>query len=448
MWTVWRWAGACQGLLRGPAWRPEQIAAFQSRRLRALLRHAYQRLPYYRRLYEQAGLLPDDIRSLADLDRIPLASRADLQELPAHQVLAQGVDPHRLVLHRTSGSSGAPLSVWRTRFEERLLQAYRLKVTFGLGVRPTDRRVSVGWPPPEGRPDRHFLMKLGLFRMEEIHCVLPAGEMLAQLRRIQPDVVGGYAGTLSWLAGFLTDSDRAQIRPRLITAGAETLTGEMRRQISEGFRAPVLDFYGSHEFNLIAAECPRTGQYHIAEPMLIAEILRDGRPVKPGETGELVGTALHSYAMPFVRYRLGDLVTRGEARCPCGAAFATIARIEGRMMEHFLLPDGSSVHPYAVVRPLTSEAPWLGRYQIVQDQADHVTVKLAPMTEPLPGAVATLERRITAAFGGQVRVELELVDEIPPEPNGKFRPYYSLVGRDGEHVACPRSGGTSPGAPS
>jgi phenylacetate-CoA ligase len=182
--------------------------------------------------------------------------------------------------------------------------------------------------------------------------------------------------------------------------------------------------------------------------MLIAEILRDGRPVKPGETGEPVGTALHSYAMPFVRYRLGDLVTRGEARCPCGAAFATIARIEGRVMEHFLLPDGSSVHPYGVVRPLTSEAPSLGRYQIVQDQADHLTVKLAPMTEPPPGALAALERLITAAFGGQVRVELELVDEIPPEPNGKFRPYYSLVGRDGEHAGCPRSGGTSPGAPS
>ena len=117
-------------------------------------------------------------------------------------------------------------------------------------------------------------------------------------------------------------------------------------------------------------------------------------------------------------------------------------------MDRFPLPDGTSVHPYVVVAPLVSRAPWLRRYQFVQERADHVTVQLVPMTEPPPDAVATLERRITAAFGGQVRVELQLVDEIPPEPNGKFRPYYSLVGRDGEHAGCPRSGGTSPGAPS
>ena len=448
MWAVSRWVGACQGLLRGQAWSPEQIAGFQSRRLRALVRHAYQRVPYYRRLYDHAGFKPDDIRSLADLGRIPLASRSDLQELPAREVLAQGVEPYRLVLHRTSGSSGAPLSIWRTWFEERLLQAYRLRVVLGLGVRPGDRRASVGWHPPGDRPDRHFLMNVGLFRMEEIHCVLPAEEILAQLRRIQPGFLAGYPGTLSWLAGSLADLDRARIRPRLIAVGAETLTHEMRRQISEGFRAPVFDFYGSHEFNLIAAECPRTGQYHIAAPMLIAEILRDGRPVKPGETGELVGTALHSYAMPFVRYRLGDLVTRGEPRCPCGAPFATILRIEGRVMERFLLPDGSSVHPYVAVDRLMRTPPWLRRYQIVQDRADHLTVKLAPMTEPPPDALAALERLITAAFGGQVRVAIRLVNEIPPEPNGKFRPYYSLVGRDGEQVACPRCDGTSPGAAS
>jgi phenylacetate-CoA ligase len=349
--------------------------------------------------------------------------------------MAQGVDLHRLVSHATSGSSGAPLNIWRTWFEERLLQAYRLRVAFGLGFRPTHLRAVVGWFPQEHRSDRHSLMKLGLFRTEEVHCLLPAEEMLSQLRRIQPDFLGGYAGTLWWLAGLPRDSDRARIRPRLITTGAETLTSQMRRQISEGFRAPVVDYYGSHEFNLIASECPGTGQYHIAEPMLIAEILRDGRPVQPGETGEPVGTALHSYAMPFIRYRLGDLVTRGEPQCPCEAPFATIARIEGRAMDRFPLPDGTSVHPYAVVDPLMSQASWLRRYQIVQDRTDHLTVKLAPRTEPPPDALPALERLITAAFGGQVRVALRLVDEIPPEPNGKFRPYYSLVGRDGERAA-------------
>ncbi len=431
-----QWAAGLEALILAHSWTREQILAFQTRRLQALVRHASGRVPYYRRLFEQAGLRRDDIRSLDDLSRIPITSRADLQRLPPGDVLAEGAEPAKSILHSTSGSSGEPLRVLRTYFEENLLKAIRLREQFALGMRLTDRRASVGLARrPEGleriRGGEPFYSHLGLLRHEWVHCLLPAEEILARLRAIEPDVFGGYGGSIAWIAGSMTEEERARIRPRMIFTGGETLTPQMRQQISQGLGAPVFDSYASHEHNLLASECPRGGRYHATEWNVILEVLRDGRPAGPGEEGEVVATALHSYAMPFIRYRLNDLVTRGETPCSCGAPVSTLSRILGRTVEQFVLPDGKLLHPYALVLPLLAEAPWLRRYQIVQDRADRVLVKIVPLTHPGPEAVAAVARRLAAVLEGQLAVEIELVEVIPPEPNGKYRPYYSLVNRPG-----------------
>jgi phenylacetate-CoA ligase len=422
--------------MRAHSWTREQILAFQTRRLQALVRHASRRVPYYRRLFNQAGLRPDDIRSLDDLSRIPMTSRADLQRLPPGDALAEGAEPEKLILHSTSGTSGEPLRILRTHFEENLLKAFRLREQFACGMRLTDRRASVGLARrpeglervPGGRP---FYSHLGLLRHEWVHCLLPADEVVARLRAIEPDVLGGYGGSIAWIAGSMTEEDRARIRPRLVFTGGENLTPQMRRQISQGLGATVFDSYASHEHNLLASECPCGGRYHVAEWNVILEVLRDGRPVGPGEEGEVVATALHSYAMPFIRYRLNDLVTRGETPCCCGAPVSTLSRILGRTVEQFVLPDGKLIHPYALVLPLLAEAPWLRRYQIVQDRADRVLVKIIPSLYPGAEAVAAVARRLAAAVEGQLAVEIELVEEIPSEPSGKYRPYYSVVNTTG-----------------
>jgi phenylacetate-CoA ligase len=421
-----RWAAGLEVLAQAPHWSRSELLDFQTRRLRALVRHAARRVPYYRRLFRQAGLDPAGIRSLDDLPRIPITSRADLQQLPAGEVVAAGLDPNKLVLHSTSGSSGEPLRIWRTSFEEYLLRACRIRIEFAAGLRPADRWVAVGFVrrPPRTPP---FHSRLGILHREQVDCLLPAEEMLSQIRALNPHVLGGYAGSIANLTGAMTEEDRARIRPRLILIGAETLTPHMRERISRTFGVPVFERYGSHEFGTLACQCPRGGRFHVAEHIVILEALRDGRPAGPGEEGEVVATALHSFAAPLIRYRLNDLVTVGQTPCPCGAPVSTLTRILGRTIEQFLLPNGKLLHPYALVLPLFDEAPWVRRYQIVQDRADHILIKIVPLTNPGAEAVAAVARSLEAALEGQMAVEIELVDDIPPEPNGKYRPYYSLV---------------------
>ena len=135
-------------------------------------------------------------------------SRTDLQGLPEQDIVARGFDPEKLVVHRTSGSSGEPLSIRRTWFEDRLLQAHRLRILFRLGMRLTDRRVAVVTGRLTQSP---IYMRSGVLRYEEIHCLWPSDRILARLRETRPDVLRGFPGTLSWLAGQLTDSDRELI---------------------------------------------------------------------------------------------------------------------------------------------------------------------------------------------------------------------------------------------
>jgi len=421
-----RWVGGGSGLFLGPGWSRARIAAFQAERLRALVRHAYVRVPHYRRSFDCAGLRVDDVRSLADLARIPPTSRADLQGLSSREVTAAGFDPRRLVVHHTSGSSGRPLRVRRTWFEERLLQAYRLRVLFQLGLRVTDRRVAVVFVPTDAPEPRR---KSGPLRYEEIDGFLPPASILARLRELRPAVLRGYPATLASLVPHLTDADRERIRPRLVVTDSEMLTAEKRSRIRDGFGARVVDFYDSHEFNMIAWECVAGGSYHVSDTSVLVEVLRDGRTAEPGEEGELVVTALHSFAMPFIRYRLGDWVTRGPSRCACGAANSTLAAVHGRTFDRFELPEGRSMHPYRLATDLVRCAPWLRQFQIVQEHPARIRLRLAVMSdgEPPEGWATELRRVFSASLGEGVAVETELVDRIPAEPSGKFRPYYSLV---------------------
>src|SRR5205814_6347866 len=134
--------------------------------------------------------------------------------------------------------------------------------------------------------------------------------------------------------GIIENGGRPEIRPRLITTGAEVQTPRMRKQIAEAFRAPVYNVYGAHEFNLLAWECCKTGLMHTCDDLLVLEVIRGDKPAAAGERGEVVCTSLHSYAMPFIRHRLDDVAMRGPDACPCGAPFGVFAQVLGRMFDH------------------------------------------------------------------------------------------------------------------
>src|ERR1700730_1793834 len=153
----------------------EDLVAFQNKRLQRLVTHAYGNVPYYRRLFDRHGLKPSDIQSVTDLSAMPITSKRDLQLLPLEDIVARGVDPQRLITRMTGGSSGEPLSVHRTWFETRLLQAFRLRAMHDFGLRLTDKVANVIMARPLDPRDHQFplglLRSLGLYRHKVLNCL-------------------------------------------------------------------------------------------------------------------------------------------------------------------------------------------------------------------------------------------------------------------------------------
>jgi phenylacetate-CoA ligase len=164
---------------------------------------------------------------------------------------------------------------------------------------------------------------------------------------------------------------------------------------------------------------------------MIVEVLRNGRPAKTGQRGEIVGTNLHSFAMPFIRFGLGDIVTKGSETCRCGQPFSTIRSIQGRMLDFFPLPGGRLMHPYEIVTLLSQKEPSpVRQYRLVQERMDRITLRMVPSSTCSPHKLSLLQKSVEAVIGDGVEFRIELVPEIKLEPSGKFRVSRSMVRSD------------------
>jgi phenylacetate-CoA ligase len=407
------------------------IVAFQERQLRRLVSHAAARVHVYRQRYRAHGVRPADVRSIADLAALPIVAKGELQALPIAERVAEGVDAAHLLARRTSGSTGQPFEIRRTRVEALCLDLLWRRATRELGILRRDRVAAVQLVRGHGlcsdRFPRRALRRFGLYRHARISCLLEPAAIVAELRRVAPDVITGFPSVLAHLADELGAEGLHGIRPRLIDVGGELLTEPMRERIAAVFQATVVQHYASHELQMIAWQCRATGDLHVCDDGVIVEVLDGDCPVPPGGTGELVATALHSFAMPFIRFRLGDLVTRGAEACPCGSPFSTLRVVQGRVLDYFRLP-GRSLHPYHVISTIRDGWDWIARFQLVQDRIDAIAVRVVPRVTPSPGSLERLREAVLARIGAGVAVRVDLVREIGRDAGGKFRVSHSLVG--------------------
>jgi phenylacetate-CoA ligase len=421
------------------------MEAFRDSCLRRLIIHAYANVPYYRQLFDSHGVDPAKIRTVEDLRHVPITSKKDLQVQPPSDLVTRGVDLQSLIVLMTNGSSGQPFAVRRTWLEQNWLHTFRLRAHRYLGRRLTDRMVRVGHVRPVDVRDSKILGralgKLGIYRSVEVSTLLEPEDILARLRDLRPQVLNGYPGVLSRLAGLMSESDRKVISPRFVVTGAEVLTQQQREQIETGLDVPVYDIYGCSEFNVVAWECKDTGEMHTCDDAVITEVVQDGHSVITGERGEVVATGLHSYAMPLIRYRLDDVVTKGDARCACGLPYATVRTVQGRVADHFVLPSGRMIHPFEIDEEIRDERDaWVAQYQLVQERTDLIVLQVVSFVDPPPGRLSSLTNSVGALLGEDVKFEVRFVREIPPDSGGKHRVYRSLlranvegVGMDGEH---------------
>jgi phenylacetate-CoA ligase len=416
-------------LWRHPRRSRDELLAFQDRRLRSAVSHAYARVPCYRARFDAAGVHPGDIRSAADLAALPVTRKRDLRAERLERILARGVDPARLVAHHTSGSTGEPFTIRRTPFEDWLAAQFRLRARRAWGIGPFDRIAYLAEIPRGAVPAKPLAgvrRALRLFPRQHIDALRPVEEILGELDRFDPEVISGYPNVVAQVGSLAAQRASPGPSPRVVYTGAEPLTPVLRRRIGSSFGARVFDAYGAHEFSLLAWECPeRSGELHVCEDNVVLEVLHDGRPAAEGERGEVVVTALHARAMPFLRYATGDVAERGAEQCPCGQPFATLRSVQGRTSDYFRLPGGRIIHPFEIGSSiLEPEEGWIDQFQLVQESEARIALRIAALRPPEAGALERVERLAQSVVGPDVRVVAELVPGFSVQ--GKFRSYRSL----------------------
>ena len=326
---------------------PEAIRALRDRRVRKLVRHAWNNVPYYRRLLEAARVRPEEIRHAEDLKRLPISTKRERQRVPLEDKVARGVDLKRCVQRWTSGSTGQQDLVVRTRWEEHVLLAHRARMGLQVGVRPGYLSVNVGIQDTR----RALPHRLGLFPITLLNPFLEPCKILSELVRVRPDFIRALPNILDRVVQEDVDKELRQIGTKIVFCGSEVMAPATWRRIEEGFGARIIDIYGAHEFNMIAWSCLTCGSYHTVDDSVYLEVLKDGCPAAPGEEGEVVVTGLHSFAMPFIRFDTGDIARVPEVRRTfCRISFGAVESLEGRACESITLSNGSVINPARLFR--------------------------------------------------------------------------------------------------
>ncbi|MFI6035867.1 phenylacetate--CoA ligase PaaK [Streptomyces sp. NPDC051315] len=395
------------------------LRALQRERLRASLRHAYTRVPFYREAFDKAGVHPDDCRDLADLSRFPFTTKADLREHYPYGMFAVGRDRIRRI-HASSGTTGRPTVVGYTENDLSLWADLVARSIRAAGGRPGDTvHVAYGYGLFTGGLGAHY-------GAERLGCtVIPAsgGMTSRQVRLIRDLEPGIIMVTPSYMLTLLDEFERQGVDPRGTSLrvgvfGAEPWTEQMRREIEERFAIDAVDLYGLSEVigPGVAQECVETKDgLHIWEDHFYPEVVDPltGEVLPDGEEGELVLTSLTKEAMPVVRYRTRDLtcLLPGTAR-----VFRRMRKVTGRSDDMVIL-RGVNLFP-TQIEEIVLRTPGVAPHfqlRLTRDgRLDALTVRAEARPDADPGTREAAARSIAAAVKDGIGVSAG-VEIVAPE---------------------------------
>ena len=407
-----------------------ELESYCDQKLREFIAACYSRVPFIRERMRDAGLGPSDIRTASDLARLPLMTKADMRQ---NRESLRSAASGKLASSATGGSTGEPLvfDISKRRVASRV--ACRQRVGRWWGVSAGDPELALWGSPVEltrqdqARRLRDWLMATRL---------LSAFDMTEATMSRYLDILDEgcwrqiftYPSSVYQLCLYARKRGRHLRRAgvKVVFVTSEVLYPYQRELISETFNCPVANGYGGRDSGFISHECPQGGMHILTDAIIVEVVDPQGRPLPPGEPGEIIATDLYSCDVPFLRYATGDIGVLSTRRCGCGRALPLLEQIAGRSNDCIVAPDGRIINDQALVY-LLREVDGIEHFRIHQTSIKHLHVQIVRNERFQEDSEERLRRGWRALLRASVDVTFEYLPGLSLERSGKFRHIISEI---------------------
>lgn len=405
-------------------WPIDKVREDQLKRLRSVVQHAFQQTDYYHDRLVEAGISPDCIKTLSDLQRLPLLTKEDIR-FNKLRMVSRLTEVNKLIPGKTSGSTGISLEFFQDEGSQQWKRgatvAYDRWSGWDMG-----ERVGAIWGNPECYQNWRLYLRnilrnrhiyLDTLKMDEQSMLLYHSTLMKK----KPAILFGHAHSLFLFARFMEQKGLSGIYPRGIISTCMVLHDFERQCIERVFGCRVTNRYGCEEVSLIACECPE-GNMHLNCDSLIVEFIRNGKPVSPGEPGAIVVTDLTNYGMPFIRYKVGDVgVPSAKTSCTCGCTYPILESLEGRVADYVVTPDGNFISGISLTENFAMRLPGVKQMQIVQERIDYLIFRIVKGESFETQTERDIYGLARERFGDGMDCNIEYCESIQSETSGKYR---------------------------
>lgn len=411
----------------------ESSNKFIKNNLEKLILHAYNNVPYYRNAIKDVNLFNGTEVNLNKFKDLPILTKKIMKN---ENIKSQDIKERKWFYNHSGGSTGQPSTFIQD--QEYLKYSYASNNYYYRNILNIDERYTkkiIFWGNQRDISKTNTGIKSRIFNWLTNTIFLNSYQMsnenmekyVKTINSFKPDLIRGYSGSLYALSRFINERHMDIHTPKIIVGAAENLDNKMRELIEETFGTKIYDFYGSREVSNLAGECEE-GLMHILPTNYIEIVDKNNIDVPVGETGKVIVTNLFNYSMPFLRYQIGDMATLGPNKCKCGNPLPTLKKIEGRIINQFILEDGTwipgefFIHVIGVVLKENN----IKKFQVIQE--DYRKIRILVVSDRLnEDQKKKINHKIRLVMGHNCTIKWDFVGDIPKTQSGKYLYTKSLI---------------------
>ncbi|MBU9713490.1 phenylacetate--CoA ligase family protein [Evansella tamaricis] len=422
-------------------WSTEKVIKRITRlKIDKLLEHSYNNVPYYKALFDKINLVSDGKINVNDFEKIPFMTKEVLKD-EFENLKSKDLPNRKWNVNTSGGSTGVPAKFiqdkeyieWRSAvkfFYDKWTGRYIGDKQIKLWGAERDINISKG--SVTTNKIKKFIKQerdLNAYKMS----ISEMQNYVKAINEFKPKQILAYVESIHELSKFIENEKLEIHSPDSIMTTAGTLFPDVREKIESVFRTKTFNRYGSREVGDIACECSEQSGLHVSPFTHYVEIVNEeGITVGANEEGQIVVTSLTNFAMPIIRYKIGDIGQWSIEKCRCGRNFPLLNKVSGRITDNFTTIDGTKVYG-GFIRKIFYSKSWILKYQIIQEDYEKIVIKIIKDTsfylEKVEQDTETdnIKESIKEFMGINCVIDIIFVDEIPSNATGKYRYTISLV---------------------